>query len=214
MPHSTWDDRPDAVELLITAHKEGDAYSLIQRRLLKIGFETTRSACIGKARRLGLEKRAPASGGGRNHLHIRKPKKPKTKPKIEYKTTNRARDPLMDLRLDERESALKAAQESDARAIPAALRVPLLIRDGLGRLTANEELAPSSCRWPIGDPQDADFGFCGCTSVPGLSYCESHAARAWPGLTPVRQRDQDGLCAQEIAVDTGEPAEREAENVS
>jgi GcrA cell cycle regulator len=35
------------------------------------------------------------------------------------------------------------------------------------------------CRWPIGDPQQADFHFCGKTKVAGLPYCEFHARRAF-----------------------------------
>lgn len=40
-------------------------------------------------------------------------------------------------------------------------------------------LTKTSCRWPIGDPQHEDFGFCGVTAVPGLPYCEPHARRAY-----------------------------------
>jgi GcrA cell cycle regulator len=42
-----------------------------------------------------------------------------------------------------------------------------------------ETLTSRCCRWPIGDPQDAAFHFCGGSSVPGLPYCQGHAARAY-----------------------------------
>jgi len=44
------------------------------------------------------------------------------------------------------------------------------------------ELTSSSCRWPIGDPKDADFHFCGKEVVPGKNYCEKHMAEAFVGI--------------------------------
>lgn len=41
-----------------------------------------------------------------------------------------------------------------------------------------QTLTVASCRWPIGDPRDADFGFCGRTRVDG-SYCRGHAQVAF-----------------------------------
>jgi hypothetical protein len=33
----------------------------------------------------------------------------------------------------------------------------------------------NDCRWPIGDPQQADFHFCGEHKPEGSSYCDYHA---------------------------------------
>lgn len=41
------------------------------------------------------------------------------------------------------------------------------------------DLKERMCRWPLGDPQDADFAFCGCSAVPGLPYCADHARMAY-----------------------------------
>lgn len=41
------------------------------------------------------------------------------------------------------------------------------------------DLTAASCRWPVGDPQHADFGFCGHARKDGLPYCEDHARRAY-----------------------------------
>lgn len=38
------------------------------------------------------------------------------------------------------------------------------------------DLRKGQCRWPIGDPQDADFAFCGHTA--GRTYCEAHHSAA------------------------------------
>jgi GcrA cell cycle regulator len=36
-------------------------------------------------------------------------------------------------------------------------------------------LGEHACRWPIGDPDDAGFGFCGARRTGHSSYCEAHA---------------------------------------
>lgn len=46
------------------------------------------------------------------------------------------------------------------------------------------DLENHHCRWPIGDPRQTSFKFCGCNKVPGLSYCEPHARRAYPVRYP------------------------------
>jgi GcrA cell cycle regulator len=41
-----------------------------------------------------------------------------------------------------------------------------------------EKLKGSQCRWPIGNPEDKDFSFCGHTSDPAVPYCEEHMLKA------------------------------------
>ena len=53
-----------------------------------------------------------------------------------------------------------------------------------------QTLTEISCRWPIGDPQHADFHFCGKSKVTGLPYCEFHARRAFQPPQP-RRRDRE-----------------------
>lgn len=36
-----------------------------------------------------------------------------------------------------------------------------------------------TCRWPIGDPRDEDFCFCGKKVRAGQTYCDEHAAMAY-----------------------------------
>ncbi len=36
-----------------------------------------------------------------------------------------------------------------------------------------------SCQWPIGDPRNSDFHFCGEPAHPGKPYCLSHCAAAY-----------------------------------
>jgi len=41
------------------------------------------------------------------------------------------------------------------------------------------DLEPRMCRWPLGDPQDEAFGFCGEDKLSGVPYCEEHAKLAY-----------------------------------
>ena len=41
------------------------------------------------------------------------------------------------------------------------------------------ELASGECRWPLGDPASAGFGFCGHGTIAGISYCAGHARLAY-----------------------------------
>lgn len=53
------------------------------------------------------------------------------------------------------------------------------------------ELKAGECRWPFGDPREKNFGFCGCTSLPGLPYCMEHAQLAYQPATRNRiMKDQ------------------------
>ncbi len=41
------------------------------------------------------------------------------------------------------------------------------------------ELDSHTCRWPIGDPRDDDFCFCGKKVRTGQTYCDEHSAMAY-----------------------------------
>lgn len=41
------------------------------------------------------------------------------------------------------------------------------------------DLADSACHWPLGDPAEPDFHFCGAKALRGKSYCPVHQGRAF-----------------------------------
>ncbi len=45
------------------------------------------------------------------------------------------------------------------------------------------DLKPRMCRWPVGDPHDESFGFCGEEVILGLPYCCDHAKTAYQAAT-------------------------------
>ena len=49
------------------------------------------------------------------------------------------------------------------------------------------DLEANDCRWPIGDPRQAEFHFCGAEKVLGRPYCIQH----WTlSFVPSRGRQQ------------------------
>lgn len=58
-----------------------------------------------------------------------------------------------------------------------------------------EELSDSTCRWPIGHPDQKDFYFCGRTSVEGFSYCKLHVLYAFQ---PKNAKEEDIIDSEDI----------------
>jgi GcrA cell cycle regulator len=54
------------------------------------------------------------------------------------------------------------------------------------------ELTFTSCRWPLGDPRDDDFAFCGADRAnpydDSNAYCAGHAATGYRPSGPVNMR--------------------------
>ena len=69
-----------------------------------------------------------------------------------------------------------------------------------------QTLTESCCRWPIGDPQLADFHFCGKNKVTGLPYCELHARRAFQPPQP-RRRDREVVAPGVVVTQPAQAAE-------
>jgi GcrA cell cycle regulator len=164
----TWnDERVDALKKLWA---DGLSASQIAGRLGGV----TRNAVIGKVHRLGLAGRATTS-------RMKSPRSSRVRAAHAAKRMMRARQPavgnspLRNLYLGETEPYVPAAEE---------LVIPLNERKYIQTLTE------SCCRWPIGDPQQPDFHFCGKKKIPGLPYCEVHARRAFqPPQARRRERD-------------------------
>ncbi len=52
------------------------------------------------------------------------------------------------------------------------------------------DLSASVCKWPIGDPTDPAFRFCGRRAGTGSPYCEAHARLAYQPAQSRRERDR------------------------
>jgi GcrA cell cycle regulator len=61
------------------------------------------------------------------------------------------------------------------------------------------DLKERMCRWPVGDPKEADFHFCGCQVTPGLPYCAEHAKTAYQAASKARTLQAEDFEEKESA---------------
>jgi GcrA cell cycle regulator len=52
------------------------------------------------------------------------------------------------------------------------------------------DLKLNTCRWPIGDPKDEDFCFCGKQTVTGKPYCLQHCQEAYLNMAPEPSKEK------------------------
>ena len=151
----SWTD--ERVDQLKKLWAEGLSASQIAGRIGGV----TRNAVIGKVHRLGLSGRATTM---RIKSH---------RPRARAQVAKRLLKPRF---AQLGNPALRALYQPDAEPFTPAVEelvIPLAERKSIVTLT------DCSCRWPIGDPQEADFHFCNGTKVAGLPYCEFHSRRAF-----------------------------------
>ena len=168
-----WND--ERVELLKKLWNEGLSASQIAGRLGGV----TRNAVIGKVHRLGLSGRVTPT----RTLGTRRPR---TRDASQQPRRLRPRPPAT------AGGSVRAHWQWDSSIQPEGLPeaveeifIPLEDRKGV------LDLKEGDCRWPIGDPQNADFHFCGHGKHAGLPYCEFHARRAYQPPQAMRRRDRD-----------------------
>lgn len=105
-----------------------------------------------------------------------KPKAPKPTPRLPQFSGNAA------LRMDTEEAPMPVARPKpvlEEIVIPEAERATIL------------DLNEHRCKWPVGDPTQPDFYFCGRHSGPGGPYCEDHAKIAFQPSNERRNKDRD-----------------------
>lgn len=188
----------ERVEKLKTLWLQGMSASQIAKELGNV----TRNAVIGKVHRLGI--------GNRNAAEEEPPSQPAKKEvpkegsqkktdaakrrslgKNANKGNSRTQQPLkitagpeIDVVSAEQEAAPTAEELSLAAINATALEVPLL------------ELTERTCKWPIGDPSEGEFYFCGHEVAAGKPYCEAHVKAAYQPMSSRRDRDRQRAVAR------------------
>ncbi len=136
----------------------------------------SRNAVIGKAHRLGLSGRPSP---------IKRKKQPAA-------AANGGTKPAPAARAESRPAPAPkppAPTPAPVRAVaprPAPADIPPPADGGATIFNLTERM----CRWPIGDPRDQCFRFCGRKTHNGLPYCAEHAAIAYQ-QPKSKQRDED-----------------------
>lgn len=138
--------------------------------------DITRNAVIGKVHRLGLSGRAVTSRFRGPRVKVRPKSRSFGEDHRHYSVDGN--------------TALKVAPALDTQPLlHVALRPvpnPVTIFDvAPGKRVDLLSLREGMCRWPIGDPDDEEFGFCGRDTSEGSTYCEHHARIAYQ---PVHRR--------------------------
>ncbi|MFT6659137.1 GcrA family cell cycle regulator [Maritalea sp.] len=153
----------------------------------ELGEGVTRNAVIGKVHRLKLSGRAkPAASAPR----ARKPRANSTGPSVPRRPAGGAVHGSTSSAPRRRQSvhapvsganALQMNTEVDANvALATAQEAEIFIpvEERISLMQLNE----TTCKWPIGDPLNDDFHFCGRDSDEGKPYCEFHSKRAYHQL--------------------------------
>lgn len=132
----------------------------------------TRNAVIGKIHRLGL--------AGRTYSTPRRVTRPvrAARPRVA-----RVFNPYTGVQKAPAEDKL-TAELAGIRALPA-----LVSESGAARTVAT--LRAEECKFPIGDPQEASFAFCGRGAGAHGSYCAEHQRLVYqPRSRPYKPREQ------------------------
>lgn len=147
-----WTD--ERVEKLRNLWSEGWSASEIARVL---GPDFTRNAVIGKVHRLNLQKRATRVSRVLGAPRIAKTKRQREARVARMKSWTPKLPPAM-----------------PTHALPAE---PLVEPPPL--MLSIMDLTFTTCRWPIGDPKQPGFGFCGHPVADGAPYCNFHKSVAF-----------------------------------
>ncbi len=192
----TWTD--ERVEKLKEFWAEGMSASQIAKQLGGV----TRNAVIGKVHRLGLSHRGSADGARPGE----EPGATEAEAEAAVLTPVEADGAAKDA---DRAPAAEETAPAPARAAPPTARDGTLPRspgqptpeEEAARVTLAEiekmarkldllELTERTCKWPIGDPAEDGFHFCGLPCVPGKPYCKYHVEVAFQPMSTRRDRSR------------------------
>ena len=92
---------------------------------------------------------------------------------------------------------MKSKSKVSSVAIVRKRKMPVNKNSKIIELTTSvEPMNPTSfadikdglCRWPLGEPEDLDFKFCGRKCAEGMIYCTEHHSLAYQPLNQTRQK--------------------------
>lgn len=131
-----------------------------------MGGGLTRNSIIGKANRLKLAKRRTAAP----RSYLARPRR--------TRAARTSSEHSISVKLGHaKKSGAASLEEALARVKPkpivGSVWEALPDTTPISLLMATDE----TCRWPIGDPLQPGFGYCGCAVDAGSVYCLSHRAR-------------------------------------
>ncbi len=176
------------VERLSTLWLEGRSASQIAAEL---GEGVSRNAVIGKVHRLGLSGRAVPPPAEAAAVRPRDGAPADVRPEIAAPLAEPAEPAVAAAihALDDVAAVIETPPEPITFDLPALRATQDAVIPISGRVTILE-LNGSMCRWPIGDPTNAEFRFCGCRALGTLPYCQDHARVAFQPVAERRRTER------------------------
>jgi GcrA cell cycle regulator len=187
----SWTD--ERVEKLKELWGEGMSASQIAKALGAV----TRNAVIGKVHRLGLSNRSAAPGSQPATSEVKSAQKPAKASRSEKvaaapKDAVTAPEEQRLVPVVRAQPVIRDATQPRAPGLPTpeeqAARATLVEIEKMARKLDLMSLTERTCKWPIGDPTEETFHFCGLPSVAGKPYCEHHVAVAFQPMSTRRDR--------------------------
>jgi GcrA cell cycle regulator len=142
-----------------------------------LGNGVTRNAVIGKVHRLGLAGRAktPSTAASRpRRMAAPPPAQRVAGPRMSH-APRMTRGATALAYAPQTLTELESQEEFESVVVPMSLRVTII------------DLKESMCRWPLGDPANSEFRYCGSPTASG-PYCAYHGGLAYQ---PVQERRRD-----------------------
>ena len=173
-----WTD--DMIEKLKKMWDEGLTTGEIGKRL-----NVSKNSIVGKVHRLGLSGRPSPIKKKDQASETPKPeKKPATLKATKEKAKPAApvsktvtEKPKKEEKPVAKEEVVAKVDDVDLKFIPAPIKEKTPSK--AGQNVSLIELDNHTCRWPIGDPKDENFHFCGKKVRIGQTYCDEHSAIAY-----------------------------------
>lgn len=169
---SRWTE--ERVEFAKKRWKEGGSGAEIAAEL---GEGFTKNSVICKMFRLGLS----FQGGSRDGRSAsdRSTRSRADKPSLPGRARSavKAQAKAVDRAAKEARTASVRSSRSTLEHLP--LTAPQMPPTGHYGAEAVHALVEGACKWPVGDPLDKDFRFCGCQSQSGHVYCQYHTRMAY-----------------------------------
>jgi GcrA cell cycle regulator len=202
----SWTD--ERINLLKRMWKEGKSAAEIAKTL---GKGVTRNAVIGKAHRMGLsgrpspiKKPPPAKKSAsvkKNDATAESKSAPASAKGFAKKTSSVPQPPATAKKKAPGEREVAEPYKMIKEAIPPGGGVALI------------DLSERMCKWPIGDPREPDFTFCGRPIRQGTPYCPDHAAMAYQtssrrgAVAANEDKEEDVVDDEEDTVEDDEDSE-------
>ena len=196
----SWTD--ERVEKLQEMWAEGHSAA----QIAKVLGGVTRNAVIGKVHRLGLSNRGTPGKAGETTAPVEAVAESTPEavvvdsgPEVAQPVTEPDEVPAP-TPVVEAPAPVRPAARDTLRREPAPMtedRLEVLARIAEIEKSAKRisllDLTERVCKWPIGDPTDPNFHFCGLPAVPGKPYCAAHVAVAFQPMSSRRDRERSRI---------------------